>query len=121
MVRRRVAELFERADVVHIWEIPGIVRELGVSPRGKTIVVSHVGSRFRDDPRAVSDACAAIGAFEAVGSHELMQYATRGELIIGPCAFETVIQYRAEYRPSERVRIVTAPTDRIGKSTAAFL
>lgn len=115
-----LSRLFAKADVIHVYEIPEIVRHFP-GWRRKTIVVHHVGSRFRKDPQGYSDRCKAVGAYEAVGSQELFRLAPRGEMCIGCVSFETVTPYRKAYRPSERVRIAHAPTNRTSKSTLPFL
>lgn len=116
-----VVRLFRAADVIHVYEMPEIV-QLFAGYQRKTIVVHHIGSRYRKDPDGSSARCVAVGAYEAIGSQELFRLAKGGELCIGCVSFETLAPYRAKfYQPSERVRIVHAPTNRNSKSTGPFL
>lgn len=117
----QIVKLFAAADVIHVYEIPEVVKHFD-GYRRKTIVVHHVGSRYRKDAAGYSARCKAIGAYEAVGSRELFGLATRGELCIGCVSFEPLAAIRAKvYQPSDRVRIVHAPTNQTSKSTGPFL
>lgn len=117
-----VHALFEQADVIHCVEIPNFVKEFKGWER-KAIIVRHLGTQFRSKPRQVTAEIKAIGAIEAVGSHELMQYAGPDAELLLPVADLDYIRSIRErlYVPSEYVRVVHAPTNRVIKGTEHFL
>lgn len=121
VIGAQVMALWKQADIVHIMQNPSIA--LGF-PRWqrKTIVVAQIGTYFRDDPEGVSAAVQAIGGVEVVNSVELLNLAPRAELMQWTVDLDMLAALRQElWRPSDRVRIYHSPTNRIIKSTAAFI
>lgn len=114
-----VRQLFARADVVHVMQTPGAVSRF--PHPGKRIIVQHHGTYFRENAAAVSAACRAIGADEVAVSHELLILAPQARLLPNVVDTAGLRELRRAYRPSGRVRIAHAPTDRAVKSTDAFL
>lgn len=118
---RLVEALFDEADVIHVLQNPSVVS--GFNHRSKAIVVQHLGSYFRDNPEAVSAACAGYGAVEVSGGPDIMPLLPADAEFLPIAAdldaFATIRQ--RVYRPSERVRVAHAPTNRAAKSTEAII
>lgn len=117
----QVAALFEQADVIWTMEYPSAVRSF---PRwqGKRIVVQQLGSRFRDDPRGMVAACRAMGALLVAGVPDRHYVSPPLPFMCGAFDLEAIAEIRRQtFEPSERVRIVHAPTKRALKSTDALI
>jgi hypothetical protein len=113
-------ELYRNADIVHIFEKPNAI-DLFPLPHDKPVVVSHTGSRYRNDPDGISAQCQAIGATELAGSVDLMLRPNLGFLPL-VADLDALARLRTrEYRASGPVRIAHAPTNRDIKSTTAII
>lgn len=112
-VQRRAAQV----DVIHVMQVPHVIRHLGrVKPR--RIVVQHHGTYFRQQPAGVSRACRSIGALEVAVDYGLLAMAPRAQLLPVVVDLDLMTALRAEhYEPTERVRIFHSPTNRALKQT----
>jgi hypothetical protein len=101
--------------------------------QGKPTVLLHHGTLFRDSPDIISAQARAIGALQFCSTIDLerpgvewlgVPYSLDGPISTLPnrgIAVSFAELRQARYRPSERVRIAHAPTNRRIKGTQAFL
>lgn len=108
-------DLYRWADVLHIMDRPVEYR-----PRKPTIV-HHLGTYYRRNPEAVSAECRRIGAVELASSHELAILPHLGFLPVTTDLDSHARLRQREYRPTSRVRVAHAPTNREFKSTEVIL
>lgn len=119
--QRLVADLFARSEVIHVMELPSLVRWFP-DWQSKRIVVQQLGSRFRDDPEGMVVACREIGAVLVAGVPDRHYVDPPLPWQSGCFDFDMLAERRrAFYEPSHRVRIVHAPTSRALKSTEALV
>ncbi len=118
---RLVGRLFREADVIHVLQTPSVVQ--GFPHQSKVIIVHHLGSYFRNNPESVSAACKAIDAVEVTGGPDIMPLLPADveflPIAADLAAFDTIRQ--RVYRPSERIRVAHAPTNRLTKSTEVVI
>ncbi|HKR49047.1 MAG TPA: hypothetical protein VJT72_05590 [Pseudonocardiaceae bacterium] len=114
-----VAKLYREADVLHVMERPEILGELG-STNAK-IVVHHLGSFYRSDPGSVSAQCKALGAIEVTSGDLLGLQPHLRYLPIPAMELDRLAALRKPRRPSGRLRIAHAPTNREAKGTEGIL
>lgn len=117
-----VMEIWNEADVVHIFEKPGAAHWFP-GWREKAIVVHHLGTYYRLNQPVVTAQCAEIGALECADMHDLIRRAP-GPMrwlpdIIDPAPLSEL--RAASYRRSPKVRIAHAPTNRTYKSTGVIM
>lgn len=117
---RQVSQLYRFADVVHVMERPNILKEFGPTT-GKRIVVHHLGSYYRSDPEGVSAKCKAIGATEVTSGDLLELQPHLKPLNVPSMDLDMLAAYRTAHRPSRRIRIAHAPTNRAVKDTEAII
>ena len=88
--------------------------------RGPVIVVHHLGTNYRRNPRKVSRYCRRFGAVEVTDSLDLM---VLGNLpwLPAPADINRIAVYRAEHPTSKRILIAHAPTNRAIKSTELII
>jgi hypothetical protein len=114
--RREVTQLVRAADVLHVLDNEKALLKFAPFLRGKTVVVHHLGSHFRRHETMVSRTCRRYGAIEVTDSIDLLRPHVGWQPV--PADFDALAELRAEhYRPSDRIRIAHAPTDRQIKST----
>lgn len=109
-----VAQLYRKADVLHVMEQPGILSELG--PTDARIIVQHLGSYYRSDPEGVSAQCDALGATQVHGD----PCEPRLPFLPIPSPPLDKLALHRRLRRSGRIRIAHAPTSRAVKSTEAI-
>lgn len=120
-LRRVVAQMVLQADMIHVAQVPQSIRHLP-RLRRKPIVVHHHGTYFRSNPKAVSAACRAIGATEAVVDYGLLAFAPHAHFLPVVVDIEALAAIREQYyEPSDEVRIFHSPTDRKIKATDALI
>lgn len=115
-----VEELYAKADVVVIHNnlVPYFKLDQG---QKKPIVLYHHGTRFRQDPEAGWAAGEAIGAVQVCSTADLTTIVPRGKRtywmpqLVDVDAMQRIRAWH--YRPSQKIRIAHAPTDRLIKST----
>ncbi|HKR49046.1 MAG TPA: hypothetical protein VJT72_05585 [Pseudonocardiaceae bacterium] len=114
--RREVIRLLRDADVLHVMDNERGLQASAPYLRGKTLVLHHLGSHFRNHERAVSQVARRYGAIEVTDSVDLIR--PHVGFMPVPADFTALAKLRKEqYRPSHRVRIAHAPTHRPIKST----
>jgi hypothetical protein len=117
---RVIGKLYAAADVIHVLQRPYVATKFP-GWQSKAIVVHHLGTYFRRDPASVSASCQDIGATELAGSLDLIPL---GDMELLPIVADierfAAIRERV-YRPSKRIRIAHAPTNRAFKSTINFI
>lgn len=111
-----VIELVRNADVVHVMDHQVIIRAFRNYIRGKVLVVHHLGTNFRRNPVVVSEQCRRVGATQVTDSLDLMLYPRVSWLPV-TTDLDGIAVLRLAYRPTDRIRIAHAPTNRIIKST----
>lgn len=112
-----VAEIVRDADVIHVMDHEYALGNHPVADlHGKVIVVHHLGTNFRRAPAAVSRYCRRFGAVQVTDSLDLAVLGKVPWLPI-PADLDAIAPLRAAYRPSDRIRIAHAPTNRAIKST----
>lgn len=115
-IKRQVIELVRTADVVHVMDLEGALNPFRNWLAGKTIVVHHLGTHYRRSPDEVSANCRAYGATEVTDSIDLL--APHVAWLPIASDLDALAALRAEhYKPSKRIRIAHAPTQRPIKST----
>jgi hypothetical protein len=111
-----VIGLVREADVLHVLDSEHALTRFAPYLRGKTVIVHHLGTHFRRNPAAVSRTCQRYGAIEVTDSIDLLFPHVGWQPV--PADFGALADLRKQhFRPSERIRIAHAPTDRQGKST----
>lgn len=117
--RREIAAIMHSADVVQAMNHPRALAWFRPA-QSQRLVVHHLGSTFRRNPRAISALCRRYGATEVTDSIDLL-FDGIGWLPI-PADLERLAALRATtYRPSSTIRIAHAPTNRQVKDTAAIV
>jgi hypothetical protein len=113
----QVTQIIREADVIHVMDHEYALGNVAVRDlHGKVIVVHHLGTNFRRAPAAVSRYCRRFGATEVTDSLDLAVLGRVPWLPV-PADLEAIAPLRDAYRPSERIRIAHAPTNRVIKST----
>lgn len=112
-----VRRLAEEADVIHLNNSWRAYRYFRLR---KPALLHHHGSLFRSNPGPLLAAAKSGGFVQAVSTHDLLRLAPK-ELHWLPTAYDTdeLRAYGEANRrePDGRVRIVSAPTNRLWKST----
>lgn len=125
---RQVRQLALEADIIHLnnswrpWQRLNL-REL-VNGRfrkiEKPLLLHHHGSLFRQDPKGMLSKARQLGAVQAVSTVDLMR-ASPSLLHWLPTAYDVdwLVEFGNEHRrpPDGRIRVVSAPTNRMWKST----
>ncbi len=114
--------LCNEASLIHIHNhvrISGLTKYLEAKP----LVIHHHGTIFREEEtQAMLDAADEFKAVTVVSTLDLTIF--RGDLrwLPSPIAVDWMASLRAKYyEPSEKIRIVHAPTNRAVKDTALFI
>lgn len=119
-IRRKVEELVRRADVVHVMDAPRVLNAVVRGLHGQTVIVQHLGSHYRMNPAGVSAQARSFGASEATDSIDLL--ADHIAWMPATRDLDELAELRQRvYRPSQRIRIAHAPTNRLLKHTAAVI
>lgn len=116
----QIKELAESADIVHLNNSWRPLQKLRMKVR-KPLLLHHHGSLFRSDPKGMLFRARQIGAVQAVSTVDLMRMAP--ELLHWlPTAYDVdwLQTFGKAHRrePDDRIRVVSAPTNRDYKSTA---
>jgi hypothetical protein len=120
--RRRVRELYDAADVVHLRNnLAGY--EAFDQGRGKPVVVHHHGSLFRARHRAIAASCRRVGAIQLVSTVDLLTHEPDTRWLPAPYELSELAKIAADARRPDdgKIRIAHAPTDRAIKGTDHFL
>ena len=114
-----VMALWRQADLIHHFE--KWVRLDGWIDKPK--VLHHHGSAFRRSPQAWITEARKYGATTICSTMDIVSFApAEMAWVPNPYDLDMLATIRAEtYRPCRALRIAHAPTNRNGKSTAAFL
>lgn len=120
---RGVRALFREADVVHLNNSPVAYRQLGGNRTKKPALLHHHGSLFRNGHERLLELAAKFRMVQAVSTHDLLRFAP-GQLTWLPSAYDldelmTVRNATPAQSPSV-IRVVSCPTNRTIKSTAAL-
>lgn len=114
-LNRRIRELHDKADVVHVMDNPAILSRF--TRRRQAVVVQHLGTRYREDSEGITALCRLYGATEITDSFDLMVYP---HVRFVPVAVDTRALWatrRRVYQDSDVIRIAHAPTDRATSDT----
>lgn len=119
--RRGVEGLWEKADVIHVrTHLRPWSRLHRARPR--PVVLHHHGTMFRADPIELDRQADAIGAVQIVSTIDLLGLARNLVWLPAPYDLAELAAIRKrEHRPSKRIRIAHAPTNRVVKSTAVVI
>jgi len=117
----QVMEIVRAADVIHVMDYEYALGPFRDMLAGKTIVVHHLGSYFRRDPAGVSAKAKAYGAIQVTDSIDLLLFPWITWLPVTTDLDAMAAIRKRVYRPSERIRIAHAPTNRELKSTDAII
>lgn len=112
--RRFVERLWHEADVIHVMD--DIEGSKWFPIRGQTVIVHHLGSRYRADPARISAYCQDRGFIEVTDSFDLMLYPHVRWLPVATDFHEITRFARGAVRGSG-FRIAHAPTNRVFYST----
>ena len=114
--KRELTAIVREAVVLHVMDNEQVLYRFAPYLRGKTVVMHHLGSHFRRHEAAVSAVARRYGAIEVTDSVDLIR--PHVAFMPVPADFEALAKLRQDhYRPSDRIRIAHAPTDRPIKST----
>lgn len=106
----KVRELYAKSDVIHVMDNPNVLRHF--HRQQQRYVVQHLGTRYRQEPEAVSAVCRLYDAVEITDSLDLVNDHVR----FVPAAVNTELlarERRRLYKPDASVvRIAHAPTSR---------
>lgn len=112
-----VREMFRKADVVHVMDQPSVLHHFHREPHHR-FVVQHLGTRYREDPDAVTAQSRLYGAVEITDSIDLL---IKPHVRWVPVTVDVRGLYQDRlrlYHPlAEVTRIAHAPTDRATSST----
>lgn len=127
LLQRRLAaeKLYKAADVVHLnntldgWQDQD---QISGARLCKPVIFHHHGTTYRDKPHETSKGARAIGAVEIASTFDLTLYEPDVEWLPAPYDLAMLAAIaQDEYQPSDRIRVVHAPTNRTIKGTAAVL
>ena len=117
-----IRELATAADVIH-YNNNYASAHRRVVPWGKPALLHHHGSLFRNNPKDLLAKARHLGAVQAVSTVDLMHIAPH-LLHWLPTAYDvdSLVEFGAKHRrkPDGRIRVVSCPTNRVYKSTAAL-
>lgn len=116
-----VMDIVAAADVLHVMDYEYALGPFRSLLAGKTIVVHHLGTHFRNDPIRVSENCKAYGAIEVTDSVDLLLFPHIRFLPVTSDLDHMAALRKERYKPSKRIRIAHAPTHREIKSTEIIL
>jgi len=120
---REVKRLFREADVVHLNNSPHAYRKLDGPELRKPAVLHHHGTSFRNGAPALLAKAHTYSMVQAVSTIDLLRKAP-DELTWLPIPYDLdmldVYRRNAPVRADGRIRVVSCPTNRGIKSTAAL-
>lgn len=121
--RRKAEQLWRDADVVHLHNTMAGWTMFGRRDRKpKPMVLHHHGTAFRDDHARISRVARQLRVVEVASTVDLLKYEPGLRWLPSPFNLQMLRAIReAEYVPSERIRIIHAPTNREIKSTDAVI
>jgi hypothetical protein len=108
------------ADVVHLMDRERPLYDRTLFARRARFVVHHLGTRYRRAPRQADRTCRRFGATQVTDSIDLVGPQVSFLPVAADLA-ELAKLRRKVYRPSERIRIAHAPTNRAIKATPTII
>lgn len=115
-----VERLVEAADLLHMHN--HLLPRLARWQKRKPLVFNHHGTIFREDPAPNLAAADEFHALTVVSTLDLTIFRPDIRWLPGPINVDWLASLRAKYyEPSERIRIVHAPTNRAVKDTELFI
>lgn len=121
-IGEQVAELFAKADVVHVMEKFGAIESFP-GWEDKPRIMHHHGSVFRGDPHGFVARCKREGILQLGAIFDIIKLAP-GDLmwLPNPVDLRMMLRYRADgFRPHNRIRIAQSPAGRGPNHTNQFL
>jgi glycosyltransferase involved in cell wall biosynthesis len=117
-----IESLFRWADVLHVKTTLSPYKQFDRG-RSKPVLLHHHGTAYREAPSRHLDEARHYGALTAVSTIDLLRFApNESRWSPSPQDCDTLMaRRRAEYVPSETVRVLHAPSSRRVKGTALFL
>jgi len=113
----RARELYDAADVVHLRLTLGAWEKMDRG-QGKPVVLHHHGTIFRGNSFAIAQYAQRIGAVQVASTIDLTMLAPGVAWLPAPLDFAPLRALRdSVYKPSDRIRIAHAPTNRNAKHT----
>jgi len=118
---RLVQRLFDWADVIHVKTTLGPYKQFDKG-RSRPVLLHHHGTAYRERARYHLEEAAHFGALSAVSTIDLLRFdPERTHWLPSPQDCDMLAARRAEYEPSETVRVLHSPSSRRVKSTDLFL